>query len=518
VYSATPALKYYDYVTNNWIGITNANLPVYDSLGYMLFVRGDRSVTFPNFNNTTLRTKGTLIMGATTPIKVKGGKFQSIGNPYAAEVDIRKIKSTNINADIIIWDPTLTTGSQYGLGAYQTLYKNGANYVNLLESPAYGPAGTINNNISSGLAFFVQSFKDDGQVYFTEDAKAPEAGKGIAMRQQAVTNNAISLQANLYGVNANGTTFITDGVMQQFGSEYSNNIDNNDARKLANTSENLSILSQGVSLVIERRNLPTESDTISYNLTGVVNQNYRFVFNASGLENAGINGFVEDTYTKTRTALNLDGNTEVDFTVDGVAGSKAANRFRIVFQQMRVMPVTFTSVKATSKNATVAVEWKVENQSKLQQYEVEKSSDGSQFTKVASIAANNNASSVYSWTDENPVAGNNYYRIRSVDLNGATAYTSIVKAEIVKINGQMKVYPNPAVDAKVSLELNNAPAGVYYARLFNPLGQVIVSQKIVHQAGTSTETIKWNNAAARGIYQLEIAKPDGNIETVKVVY
>lgn len=517
-YSASPSLKYYDDVSNNWIAITNTNLPVYNPVGYMLFVRGDRSVAFPNFNNTTLRTKGGLIMGNTTPINVKAGKFQSVGNPYAAEVDIRKIHSTGIVTDIIIWDPTLTIGSQFGLGAYQTLYKNGTNYVNLFPSAAYGPAGTVNNNIKSGLAFFVQSNQADGQVYFTEDAKAPQPGKGIAMRQEETSDSAVSLTTSLYGVGANGSTFITDGVVQQFGSDFSNGIDANDTRKIANNSENLSILSNGNNLVIERRNLPTKADTISYSLTGLVNQNYRFIFKASGLQKAGTNGFIEDNYNKTRTPLNMDGNTQLDFTVNTDAASKAANRFRIVFKEMRAMPVTFTSVKATPKNTTVAVEWKVENQSNMQQYEVEKSTNGIEFTKVATVIANNNVAAVYNWTDENPVSANNYYRIRSVDINGATAYTSIVKAEIGIAAAQFKIYPNPAVDAKVFIELNNTPTGIYYARLLNPLGQVIVSQKIIHQAGTSTETINWNSAAAKGIYHLEITKPDGNIETVKVVY
>ena len=517
-YSSAPSLKYYDDATNNWVGITNTGLPVYNSLGYMLFVRGDRSVTFPNFNNTTLRTKGSLIMGNTTPVKVKAGKFQSVGNPYAAEVDIRKIHSSGIVTDIIIWDPTLTIGSLFGLGAYQTLYKNGENYINLFSSPAYGPAGTVNNNIKSGLSFFVQSFQNDGQVYFTEDAKSAQAGKGIAMRQQTTSGNSLSLQATLYGVDAKGSAFISDVAVQQFNSQFSNGIDANDTRKIVNASENLSILSNGKLLVIERRNLPSESDTILYNLTGMVNQNYRLEFNASGLENAGVTGFIEDTYAKTRTPLNMDGNTELGFTVNADASSKAVNRFRIVFKEMSVMPVTFTSLKATQKNTSVTVEWKVENQSKMQQYEVEKSTDGSVFEKVATIAANNNSASVYNWSDANPVGGNNYYRIRSVDVNGKTEYTSIVKVQMQKTAIQIKVYPNPAVDAKVSVVLNNAAAGVYYARLFNPLGQVIVSKKIIHEAGTSTETIKWNHATARGIYELEITNPDGNIETVKVIY
>ncbi len=520
-YSAAPSLKYYDDASNSWVGITNTSLPVYNAVGYMLFVRGDRSVTFPNFNNTTLRTKGSLLSGTTTPVKVKAGKFQSVGNPYAAEVDIRKIHSSGIVTDIIIWDPTLTIGSQFGLGAYQTLYKSGANYVNLFTSAAYGAAGTVNNNIKSGLAFFVQSNQTDGtdgQVYFTEDAKTSQAGKGIAMKTETTSDNTPTLQASLYGVTADGSAFITDGAVQQFSSDFSNDIDANDTRKIANSSENLSIISEGKSLVIERRNLPTQADTISYNLTGVVSQNYRFIFNASGLQNAGVEGFVEDNYTKTRTPLNMDGNTEVDFTVNAIAASKAANRFRIVFREMTVMPVTFTSLKATQKNATVSVDWKVENQSKMQQYEVEKSVDGSQFTKVATIAANNNNASVYNWIDATPVEGYNYYRVRSVDVNGKTEYTSIVKVQVEKIAAQIKVYPNPATDAKVTVELNGVAAGVYYARLFNPLGQVIVSQKIIHENGSSMETIKWNSACAKGIYQLEIAKPDGSIQTIKVVY
>jgi hypothetical protein len=214
----------------------------------------------------------------------------------------------------------------------------------------------------------------------------------------------------------------------------------------------------------------------------------------------------------------MNGNTEVNFTVSAVADSKAANRFRIVFKEMRVMPVTFTSVKASQKNTTVSVDWKVENQSNLKQYDVEKSTDGSQFTKVATVDANNKSASDYNWTDANPVEGYNYYRIRSVDLDGKTAYTSIVKVQMSQTAAEIKVYPNPAVDAKVSIELNNLPAGIYYARLFNPLGQVIVSQKIIHPTGSSTETIQWSHSTARGIYQLEITKPIGTTETLKVMY
>lgn len=516
--SGTPALKYYNDVTGAWVGVTNTNDQVYNNKGYMLFVRGDRSAVFPNYNNTTLRTKGTLLTGTMPAITVKAGKFQSVGNPYAAEVDIRKITTTGISPDIIVWDATLTTGSAYGLGAYQTLYKMGSNYYNLLSSPAYGPAGTVNNYIKSGLAFFVQTFDADGQLIFTENSKSSQAGVGIALRGGSPDDKSISIATNLFGLRADGSAFITDGTVQEFSDEYSNAVDNMDSRKIANSTENLSIRTGGQDLIIERRNKITSGDTIYYNLTGLVNQNYRFELDATGLLEAGVQGFVEDHYTNTQTPLNPEGTTTVDFTVTSAAGSRMANRFSIVFKTASVLPVTIASVKAVQKNSNIAVEWKVENQSKMQQYEIERSADGNQFTKVASVAANNSDAATYNWLDEHAASGYNYYRIRSIDVNGQASYSQVVKVQMSALASSVSVYPNPAINATVHVQLSNQPAGIYYARLINPIGQVILSKQINHKEGSSAEVIKWNSNSARGTYHLEIAKPGGDSETITILY
>ena len=521
VHSGIPALKYYNDETNTWTGVTNTTIPIYNQQGYMLFVRGDRSVTYPKYNNTTLRTKGTLLDGTQTSVSVKAGKFQSVGNPYASDVDIRKLTMTGLNPDIIVWDPSLTIGSSYGYGAYQVLYKSGDNYVNLLSSPDYGPAGTINNNIASGLAFFVQSDGSAGKVIFTENAKASERSGNVVMRQQGANavDSTIKLSTSLYGVNSTGSAFITDGTLQLFSNTFSDSVNGLDTKKLANTSENLSVRAGGENLVIERRNLPVGGDSITYNLSGIHSQNYRLVFDASGLQNAGVEGFIEDAYTHTETPLTLNGTTLVDFTANRVAASKAANRFHIIFRTMEAMPVTFTSVKATTKNNDIAVEWKVENQSNMKQYEVERSANGIDFSQVAVVKANNNVSSVYSWLDEQPFSGAGFYRVGGVDLNGKISYTSIVKVEMGSPSPmKVTVFPNPAVTPMINLQLGNAPAGIYYVNLLNPLGEIIFSKKIVHTAGSSLETIKWNEGSSHGIYQVKVTSPDGKEKTLQVKY
>ena len=49
------------------------------------------------------------------------------------------------------------------------------------------------------------------------------------------------------------------------------------------------------------------------------------------------------------------------------------DRFRIVFAPSVVLPVTFTSVKAYRQDKNINVEWRVENEMNIKQYEVEKS-------------------------------------------------------------------------------------------------------------------------------------------------
>jgi hypothetical protein len=55
----------------------------------------------------------------------------------------------------------------------------------------------------------------------------------------------------------------------------------------------------------------------------------------------------------------------------------------IVFEPLKALPVTFTSIKAYRQDKNIDVEWRVDNEVNMKQYEVEKSTDGNTFTKIA---------------------------------------------------------------------------------------------------------------------------------------
>jgi hypothetical protein len=84
-------------------------------------------------------------------------------------------------------------------------------------------------------------------------------------------------------------------------------------------------------------------------------------------------------------------------------------------------------------------------------------------------------------------------------------------------NATISIYPNPVKNGIINLQMTNQPAGNYRIRLFNKLGQVIISKQISHPGGTGIELIQLNKFVAKGIYQLEVTKTDGNVITMDVI-
>jgi hypothetical protein len=515
--SAAPAMKTYSPATDSWITVGNpTTTPIHNDNGYMIFVRGDRSVVNAFGANsaavpTNLRAKGTLLTGTLPAINVPAGKYQSIGNPYASRIEFSKISKNNVDDVFYVWDPLLY--GYYGYGGYQTL--SGTNNY----QPTAPNGGTANYQlgvsypyIESGQAFFVHnSSGTDGTVTFTENVKA--TGTLLVNRPGSVLTQRQFFRVYLY-TNAG---LIADGNAVAFDNNFANTIDGNDALKITNSGENFGIKRAGKILAVEARSPVEASDTIYYNLSNFGRKTYQLHFAPENMRGSGLSAYLIDKYLKTSTPVNLDDTSTVAITVNADAASSAADRLMVVFSPMTALPVTFTSVKAYQEGKDIAVEWNVENESNMQQYEVEKSSDGNSFTKVATIAAINGVANNYHWLDQQILPGYNYYRIRSVDINGKTNYTQVVKVLVGKSGSEIRVYPNPIINGTINLQLTNQPPGIYEIKLINPLGQEIISKKIIHTGGNIIETIELNSGSAKGVYQLKVIKPDGSEKVNKVL-
>ncbi|MFT3680248.1 MAG: T9SS type A sorting domain-containing protein [Ferruginibacter sp.] len=507
--------------SSGWISpASNITTKVTDQQGWMLFVRGDRSFVIGSqyvaSQNTILEPKGRINTGNVS-VHANSGKIV-MGNPYASSISLLNIDvagTAGKNSSYYQWDPKMYT-SYTQPGKWVAFTGVGNSFVQTSSESSYASDGTI----ESGQAFVLDVPTAGNIIFHESDKKALSSSligisSGVAARPGS--NQYGLFRSDILAGNE-GKFTLTDGVLNIFNSSYDNKANAADAKKLIsfNTKESLSILRDSVKMAIEKRMDVQSADTIFFTMARFNELPYQFRFNASGFA-TGMQAWLEDSYTGKRTTLSTAGITTVDFNITADAASKAENRFRVVFKNSinYSLPVTFTNVKAWPQNNNVAVQWNVENELNIEQYEIEKSSDGQHFTKAGSTTATQ--SNTYNWLDETAAAGNNYYRIVSREASGKLLYSQVVKVNMGSIAGNINVYPNPVTNGVIKLKFTNMEKGTYNVKLLNALGQTVIATTINHAGGNNTKELDTPEKLTRGIYHLEISNNNTSAKVIKVM-
>lgn len=118
------------------------------------------------------------------------------------------------------------------------------------------------------------------------------------------------------------------------------------------------------------------------------------------------------------------------------------------------LPLTWISFNAKAVNKKVALDWITAHEINTDHFDIERSVDGMHFSKIGNVPSSQNSSaeSDYTFTDDNPINGISYYRLKQVDIDGHFTYSIIIS---VKINTQLSVQiiGNP-VHQNLHLEIN----------------------------------------------------------------
>ncbi len=501
----------------SWVNPTNTtSTKITDQQGWMVFVRGDRGFAIGNqyvpSQNGTLEPKGKINVGDVS-IPVTANKH-IIGNPYASAISLLDVDiagTAGKNSTYYMWDPKMFT-SYTQPGKWVTFTGVGNSFVQTSSASGYATDGTI----ESGQAFALDVASAGNIVFHESDKKALSSSLvGIANRPASPASaNFAMLRSDVYAGNGNGAYNLTDGVLTIFNETYNNAADNDDGKKMItfNTKESLSILRDSVTMAIEKRHNIEATDTIFFAMSKFNELPYQFKFTASNFAPRH-EAFLEDKFAGINTPVNTDGETLIDFNITADPLSKASDRFRVVFRnRFIVLPVTFTDVFAKQQDKNIAVQWNVANEINVKQYEVEKSLDGRHFEKANTTISTQ--SSVYNWLDENAVAGDNYYRIRSLETNGRSQFSKMVKVNIGKVKGAVSVYPNPVTGGTIKLKFANMKQGSYTARLFSSNGQLVLEKEIEHSGSNTMHQLQANNI--KGACNLELTNSEGKI-VVKVI-
>ncbi|OAQ38321.1 hypothetical protein A5893_16165 [Pedobacter psychrophilus] len=172
------------------------------------------------------------------------------------------------------------------------------------------------------------------------------------------------------------------------------------------------------------------------------------------------------------------------------------------------LPLTLLAFDAKKSLNTVELSWKTTNEVNTNRAEVERAANSADFIKIGEVATNNiSGVHFYSFTDVSPLAGNNYYRLKMIDNDGAFTYSPI---KTLSADVSLMIYPNP-VTTQLNISLSNI-ADMVNAKVYDATGKVVSSANVVNTAKFSINMQSLSN----GTYVLKL-DVDGAVSTRKFV-
>ncbi len=174
-----------------------------------------------------------------------------------------------------------------------------------------------------------------------------------------------------------------------------------------------------------------------------------------------------------------------------------------------VLASNFKEVKAIQENDNITITWQTLNESNTKSYTVERSNNAKDYAGINTIPARHAATNSYSYTDKNPLYGDNYYRIKENAANGSFTYSQTLKV-VFENNGNISLYPNPAKNTVTIKGLDKNATAVIKISDMN--GREISKFNF---SNTSTETLSIK-ALAQGSYFI-LVEQNGKVTKLRLV-
>lgn len=143
-----------------------------------------------------------------------------------------------------------------------------------------------------------------------------------------------------------------------------------------------------------------------------------------------------------------------------------------------ILPLTFITFKAELNSGMAFLNWTTHDATDLSHFVVERSQDASSFTSVGTVESRPGIGlSSHTFIDQEPLAGDNYYRIRQVDLDGEWSLSPL-RMLTVDTEPTIMAYPNPVVDGILNVLLSGAE-GPWRITMIDGVGRVVTHHEVL---------------------------------------
>ncbi len=199
----------------------------------------------------------------------------------------------------------------------------------------------------------------------------------------------------------------------------------------------------------------------------------------------------------------------ISFNFTGTASSFMAidNFTTDAVESFYTLPVKFGMFTANSNGDAVQLNWSADVEENTSHYSIERSTDGVQFYSIATAPLNERR--IYHYTDKAPLS-DAFYRIRSVDHDGRTGYSPVLRVKGKESSVVTRAFINSSNN--ISVQHESAITGTRI-EIYSANGTFLKSSPVVPG---SQHTIIGLPSASKGIYFLRYFS-GSKTETIKLI-
>lgn len=460
------------------------------------------SVATANYNNVTgpkMRSTSTVGTGAIGIAQNFNGSLADYSNASGFVV-LLSSNTDILNGNIVLGSPSILTSGNSRNRRFVNILRPGVVIESVYNSgQANGIGDVVKLKVLSASAvdmrgMFIKDFKTNGtesNIYY----KFSDASGSIW--QSVPSGTVITLTRAVSGTSADvNSADLTLDVLLTNTAPAANtefNSTNTDATNFLDIDENDMLVIQ-----------PAADNNLTLTAEAVVNHAMAFgsVFSTAGSKYELI-GF--GTKVGLSNALVADARISVQNTTASV--NYYNSNLAI---SLNVLPVELISFTAEKQLNNIHLKWSTLTESNNARYDIYRASNGSDFIKIASLNGAGTSSTIlnYNLTDNNPSAGDNYYKLVQVDRDGTE---KVLKIIVFQNNLQaFNAYIN-----NNSLFINAVSSKSQKAVVLvsNVSGQVVYNQAVVLQKGDNAFAIELKNNASLYILKVQF---DDNVVVKKL--
>lgn len=179
-----------------------------------------------------------------------------------------------------------------------------------------------------------------------------------------------------------------------------------------------------------------------------------------------------------------------------------------------VLPIRLLSFWALLQNTDALLNWEVADAAEVQSFEVEYSTNGERFTKIATIPK---GGTMYSYRHTKLAPGMHYYRLHMISKDGTRAYSAV---ELVQLGGEKTfirgLHQNPVQGGRALIKVYSPTAQDAEAIVVDNLGRVLLRTRLAIPAGDNQVPLSVLPLSG-GMYRLLLRTRDGVEKTLPFV-